>query len=81
MVFFQKKVPYNENNNRLHNSNTQLYLCGASRILNTAVTDIFMNSKIKKLEKHLQMLLMYLHFLGKHFMKNMFMLSIAILHF
>ena len=37
-----------QNNNRLHNSNTQLYLCGAPRILNTAVTDIFMNSKIKK---------------------------------
>jgi len=37
-----------QNNNRLHNSNTQLYLCGAPRILNAAVTDIFMNSKIKK---------------------------------
>lgn len=37
-----------QNNNRLHNSNTQVYLCGAPRFLNTAVTDIFMNSKIKK---------------------------------
>ena len=37
-----------QNNNRLHNSNTQVYLCGAPRLLNTAVTDIFMNSKIKK---------------------------------
>ena len=37
-----------QNNNRLHNSNTQIYLCGAPGILNTAVTDIFMNSKIKK---------------------------------
>ena len=37
-----------QNNNRNKNSNTQVYLCGAPRILNTAVTDIFMNSKIKK---------------------------------
>ncbi len=37
-----------QNNNRKNNSNTQVYLCGAPRILNTALTDIFMNSKIKK---------------------------------
>lgn len=37
-----------QNNNRNNNSNTQIYLCGAPRIVNTALTDIFMNSKIKK---------------------------------
>ena len=37
-----------QNNNRKNNSNTQIYLCGAPRIVNTAITDIFMNSKIKK---------------------------------
>lgn len=37
-----------QNNNRKNNSNTQIYLCGAPRIVNTALTDIFMNSKIKK---------------------------------
>lgn len=37
-----------QNNNRRNNSNTQVYLCGAPRIANTPVTDIFMNSKIKK---------------------------------
>lgn len=38
-----------QNNNRNNNSNTQIYLCGAPRIVNTALTDIFMNSKIKKI--------------------------------
>lgn len=38
-----------QNNNRNNDSNTQIYLCGAPRILNTAITDIFMNSKIKKI--------------------------------
>ena len=37
-----------QNNNRNNNSNTQIYLCGAPRIVNTALTDMFMNSKIKK---------------------------------
>jgi len=37
-----------QNNNRKNGSNTQIYLCGAPRIVNTAITDIFMNSKIKK---------------------------------
>lgn len=37
-----------QNNNRNNNSNTQIYLCGAPRIVNTVLTDIFMNSKIKK---------------------------------
>lgn len=37
-----------QNNNRSNNSNTQIYLCGAPRIINTALTDIFMNSKIKR---------------------------------
>lgn len=37
-----------QNNNRNNNSNTQIYLCGAPRIVNTALTDILMNSKIKK---------------------------------
>ena len=40
-----------QNNNRNNNSNTQVYLCGAPRIINTALTDIFMNSKMKKLSK------------------------------
>ncbi len=37
-----------QNNNRKNGSNTQIYLCGAPRIMNTAITDIFMNPKIKK---------------------------------
>ena len=37
-----------QNNNRSNNSNTQIYLCGAPRIINTVITDMFMNSKIKK---------------------------------
>ena len=38
-----------QNNNRQNGSNTQVYLCGAPRIVNTALTDIFMNSKMKKI--------------------------------
>ena len=37
-----------QNNNRKNGSNTQIYLCGAPRLMNTMVTDIFMNPKIKK---------------------------------
>lgn len=37
-----------ELNNRKHNSNTQVYLCGAPKIFNTPLTGIFMNSKIKR---------------------------------
>ena len=37
-----------QNNNRINGSNTQIYLCGAPRIMNTAITDIFMNPKIRK---------------------------------
>jgi len=37
-----------QNNNRKNGSNTQIYLCGAPRIMNTVITDIFMNPKIKK---------------------------------
>lgn len=37
-----------QNNNRNNNTNTQVYLCGAPRIINSVLTDIFMNSKIKK---------------------------------
>lgn len=37
-----------QNNNRNNNSNTQIYLCGAPRIVNTVLTDMFMNSKMKK---------------------------------
>ena len=36
-----------QNNNRRNGSNTQVYLCGAPRIMNTVITDIFMNPKIK----------------------------------
>ena len=38
-----------QNNNRINDSNTQIYLCGAPRIVNTVITDIFMNSKIKRI--------------------------------
>jgi len=41
-----------QNNNRKNNSNTQVYLCGAPRIVNTAITDIFMNPKIRKVGSH-----------------------------
>lgn len=40
-----------QNNNRKNGSNTQVYLCGAPRIMNTLVTDIFMNPKIKNVGK------------------------------
>ena len=40
-----------QNNNRNNNSSTQIYLCGAPRIMNTVITDIFMNPKIKKVGK------------------------------
>lgn len=40
-----------QNNNRKNNSNTQVYLCGAPRIMNTVITDIFMNPKLKKVSK------------------------------
>lgn len=35
--------------NRFDKSNTQVYLCGAPRILNTPVTDIFINSRLEKI--------------------------------
>lgn len=35
--------------NRFNRTNTQVYLCGAPRILNTPVTDIFINSRLKKI--------------------------------
>lgn len=38
-----------QNNNRENKAHTQVYLCGAPRIMNTFITDIFMNSKIRKL--------------------------------
>ena len=41
-----------QNNNRKNGSNTQIYLCGAPRIINTALTDIFMNSRIKRVGAH-----------------------------
>ena len=37
--------------NRFLGTNTQVYLCGAPRILNTPITDIFINSNLKKLAK------------------------------
>ena len=37
-----------QNNNRMNESNTQVYLCGAPRIMNTIITDLFMNPKIRK---------------------------------
>ena len=40
-----------QDNNRINNLNTQVYLCCAPRIVNTAITDIFMNPKIKKVGK------------------------------
>lgn len=38
-----------QNNNRKNNSHTQVYLCGAPRILNTVITDLLMNPSIKKI--------------------------------
>ena len=38
-----------QNNNRQNNSHTQVYLCGAPRIMNTIITDLGMNPYIKKL--------------------------------
>lgn len=38
-----------QNNNRKNNSHTQVYLCGAPRIMNTVITDLAMNPSIKKI--------------------------------
>jgi len=38
-----------QNNNRENNSHTQVYLCGAPRIMNTVITDLFMNPSIRKI--------------------------------
>ncbi|MBR2604046.1 MAG: hypothetical protein IKE10_03425 [Bacilli bacterium] len=40
-----------QNNNRKNSSKTQIYLCGAPRIANTVLSDIFMNPKAKKIGK------------------------------
>lgn len=40
-----------QDHNRRKETNTQVYLCGAPRILNTVITDMFMNPKIKKVGK------------------------------
>ena len=36
-------------NNRFMGTNTQVYLCGAPRILNTKITDIFINNRLQKI--------------------------------
>lgn len=38
-----------QNSNRENNSHTQVYLCGAPRIMNTVITDLAMNPSIKKI--------------------------------
>ncbi len=38
-----------QNNNRENNTHTQVYLCGAPRIMNTVITDLAMNPSIKKI--------------------------------
>lgn len=40
-----------QNSNRENNSHTQVYLCGAPRIMNTVITDLAMNPGLKKLSK------------------------------
>ena len=40
-----------QNHNRKNDTNTQVYLCGAPRIANTVLADIFMNPKMKKVSK------------------------------
>ncbi len=37
------------NSNRENESNTQVYLCGAPRVLNTSVQDIFMNKYLRRI--------------------------------
>jgi hypothetical protein len=37
-----------QNSNRKEDTNTQVYLCGAPRIANTLLSDIFMNPKMKR---------------------------------
>lgn len=38
-----------QHNNRKNHSHTQVYLCGAPRVMNTFVTDLALNSVIKKM--------------------------------
>ena len=40
-----------QEHNRRNETNTQVYLCGAPRIANTALADIFINPKMKKVGK------------------------------
>lgn len=40
-----------QNSNRENNSQTQVYLCGAPRIMNTVMTDLAMNPGIRKISK------------------------------
>lgn len=54
-----------QNSNRENNSQTQVYLCGAPRIMNTVITDLAMNPELEKYLKNMPMLLMFLHFLDK----------------
>lgn len=39
------------NNNRENDGNTQVYLCGAPRVLNTSIQEPFMNRHLKQIEK------------------------------
>lgn len=39
------------NSNRENDSNTQVYLCGAPRVLNTSIQETFMNKKLKEIIK------------------------------
>ncbi len=49
--FISAVFTYIQNLNRNSQSKTQIYLCGAPRILNTQLTDIFMNRKLKEIAK------------------------------
>lgn len=40
-----------QTNNRDNNTNTQIYLCGAPRIVNTVLTSISMNTKLNRMSK------------------------------
>lgn len=40
-----------QDNNRQNNSHTQVYLCGAPRVMDTQITDLVMNNAMKRLGK------------------------------
>ena len=46
LSYVESILGYIQNNNRENNSNTQVYMCGVPRIMNTSLSNIFMNKRL-----------------------------------